>query len=109
MKKLIYLIAAAALFGGLAGCSQKEQEVVPGVDLRYRAESEYNLSATGAKAFTIVVTSSAPWSITSQHPDWCIISTAYRHCTALLANPLLYPHIQRQQPKHLPGVQNRSR
>ena len=74
MKKFIYIIAAAALLGGLAGCRQEQQEVVQPVDLRYRAESEYNLSATGAKAFTIVVTSSAPWSITSEHPDWCIIS-----------------------------------
>ena len=74
MKQLVSIIAAAALLGGLAGCTQKEQEVVQAVDLRYRAESEYNLSATGAKAFTIVVTSSAPWSVTSAHPDWCIIS-----------------------------------
>ena len=74
MKKLVHIIAAAALLGGLAGCNQKEQEVVQAVDLRYRCESEYNLAATGAKSFTIVVTSSAPWSVTSAHPDWCIIS-----------------------------------
>ena len=75
MKQLVYyIIAAAALLGGLAGCSQKEQETIQAVDLRYRCESEYNLDATGAKAFTIVVTSSAPWTVTSEHPDWCIIS-----------------------------------
>ena len=74
MKKLVYILAAAALFGGLAGCTQQAPETVQAVDLRYRAESEYNLAATGAKAFTIVVTSSAPWSVTSAHPDWCIIS-----------------------------------
>ena len=74
MKQFIHIIAAAALLGGLAGCNQKEPETVQAVDLRYRCESEYNLSATGAKAFTIVVTSSAPWSVTSAHPDWCIIS-----------------------------------
>ena len=74
MKKILYIIAAAALFGGLAGCAQKEPEAFQAVDLRYRAESEYNLAATGAKAFTIVVTSSAPWTVTSAHPDWCIIS-----------------------------------
>ncbi len=74
MKKLFHIIAATALLGGLAGCGQKEPEVVQAVDLRYRCESEYNLAATGAKAFTIVVTSSAPWSVTSAHPDWCIIS-----------------------------------
>ena len=74
MKKLFHIIAATALLGGLAGCGQKEPEVVQAVDLRYRCESEYNLAAAGAKAFTIVVTSSAPWSVTSAHPDWCIIS-----------------------------------
>ena len=74
MKKLIHIIAAAALLGGLAGCKQPEPEVIQAVDLRYRAESEYNLAATGAKSFTIVVTSSAPWTVTSAHPDWCIIS-----------------------------------
>ena len=75
MNKRVYIIiAAAALLGGLAGCAQKEQETVQAVDLRYRAESEYSLAASGAKAFTIVVTSSAPWTVTSAHPDWCIIS-----------------------------------
>ena len=74
MKKIVCILAAAALFWGLAGCSQKEPEAIQAVDLRYRAESEYNLAATGAKAFTIVVTSSAPWTVTSEHPDWCIIS-----------------------------------
>ena len=74
MKQLLYIIAAAALATGLAGCSQKEQENNQVVDLRYRCESEYNLDATNAKAFTIVVTSSAPWTVTSEHPDWCIIS-----------------------------------
>ena len=73
MKKLVHIIAAAALFGGLAGCAQKEQEKIDAVDLRYKCESEYNLSATEAKPFTIVVTSSAPWTVTSAHPDWCII------------------------------------
>lgn len=74
MKKIVYILAAAALFWGLAGCSRKEPDAIKAVDLRYRAESEYNLAATGAKPFTIVVTSSSPWTITSEHPDWCIIS-----------------------------------
>lgn len=74
MKQLLHIIAAAALLGGLVGCGQKAQEDIHVVDLRYRCENEYNLTATGAKAFTIVVTSSAPWSVTSAHPDWCIIS-----------------------------------
>ena len=74
MKKIVCILAAAALFWGLSGCRQKEPEAIQAVDLRYRAESEYNLAATGAKAFTIVVTSSALWTVTSAHPDWCIIS-----------------------------------
>ena len=44
------------------------------VDLRYRAEDSYDLPASGAKAFTILVVSSDPWTVTSAHPDWCIIS-----------------------------------
>ena len=44
------------------------------VDLRYRAEDSYDLSAYGAKAFTIMVVSSEPWTVTSANPDWCIIS-----------------------------------
>ncbi len=74
MKKIVCILAAAALFWGLSSCRQKEPEAIQAVDLRYRAESEYNLAATGAKAFTIVVTSSAIWTVTSEHPDWCIIS-----------------------------------
>lgn len=75
MKKLIYIFCAfIALVPGLWSCQFKGEEPVKTVDLRYRAESEYNLDALGAKAFTIVVTSSSPWSVTSEHPDWCIIS-----------------------------------
>ena len=44
------------------------------VDLRYRAEDSYDLPASGAKAFTILVASSEPWTVTSSNPDWCIIS-----------------------------------
>ena len=44
------------------------------VDLRFRAEDSYDLPASGAKAFTILVASSDPWTVTSANPDWCIIS-----------------------------------
>ena len=59
-----------------AGCSSKNE--IPQankdvVELRYRVESEYQLPARDAAPFTIVVKSSRPWSIASQHPDWCII------------------------------------
>ena len=76
MKKIFILFCcAAALVTGLTGCQQKEtQEPVKIVDLRYRANDTYELPAAGAKAFTILVTSTEPWTVTSAHPDWCIIS-----------------------------------
>ena len=75
MKKIFILFCcAAALVTGLSGCGQKEEEPVKIVDLRYRAQDSYDLPAAGAKAFTIVVASTEPWTVTSAHPDWCIIS-----------------------------------
>ena len=75
MKRyLLTICAALALISGLGGCQQKVEDPIKIVDLRYRAEDSYDLSAYGAKAFTIMVVSSDPWTITSEHPDWCIIS-----------------------------------
>ena len=75
MKKIfILLYCAAALITGLTGCQQKVEEPMKVVDLRYRAEDSYDLPASGAKAFTIMVVSSEPWTVTSANPDWCIIS-----------------------------------
>ena len=75
MKKILILFCcAAALVTGLAGCGQKIEESVKIVDLRYRAQDSYELPASGAKAFTILVASTDPWTVTSEHPDWCIIS-----------------------------------
>ena len=75
MKKIFILFCcAAALVTGLTGCQQEIQEPETIVDLRYRAQDSYDLPATGAKAFTILVASTAPWTVTSAHPDWCIIS-----------------------------------
>ena len=76
MKKIFILFCcAAALVTGLTGCQQKEpEEPVKVVDLRYRAQDSYDLPAAGAKAFTILVASTEPWTVTSEHPDWCIIS-----------------------------------
>ena len=77
MKQIFHFILTGfVLTAVLAGCYSKD--VVPEankdvVDLRYRVESEYHLEAINAAAFTIVVKSSRPWSITSDHPDWCII------------------------------------
>ena len=74
MKKIVYIIAAAALMAGLAGCQTKTEKVVlDSVDLRYRVADSYELSATSPKPFTIIVKSTKPWTITNEHPDWCII------------------------------------
>ena len=75
MKKLfnICCLAALALLGTWA-CQQKQEEPVKTVDLRYRAQDSYDLAARDAQAFTILVSSTDPWTVTSEHPDWCIIS-----------------------------------
>ncbi len=74
MKKLIHIfIAATVLLMALAGC-QKKAEAVKTVDLRYRCNDSYDLPATNAPGFTILVASTDPWTVTSEHPDWCIIS-----------------------------------
>ena len=76
MKKTVVYIfcAAAVLLGALQGCQKKAEEAVKTVDLRYRANDSYDLPATGAQSFTILVASTDPWTVTSEHPDWCIIS-----------------------------------
>lgn len=72
-RHLSIILAASVLLTGAWSCQQKPEEALESVDLRYRAEDSYQLSARNAQAFTIVVSSTAPWSITSEHPDWCII------------------------------------
>ncbi len=75
MKKIIHIfIAATVLLMALPGCQKKAEAPVKTVDLRYRAGDSYDLPATGAQAFTILVASTDPWTVTSEHPDWCIIS-----------------------------------
>lgn len=74
MKKIIHIFCAAAvLLTVLAGCQKKAGEAVKTVDLRYRANDSYDLPNTGAQAFTILVASTDPWTVTSEHPDWCMI------------------------------------
>lgn len=75
MKRIVYILcAAAALVTGLWGCQKKGEEAVKTVDLRYRCQDSYALSASGAQEFTILVASTDPWTVTSEHPDWCIIT-----------------------------------
>ena len=73
-KTFILFCCAAALVTGLTACQRETQETGKIVDLRYRAQDSYDLPATGAKAFTIRVTSTDPWTVKSAHPEWCIIS-----------------------------------
>ena len=74
MKKILYTVFEVLLAGGLWSCTPKEEvkeEKV--VDLRYRVNDSYNLPAAGAPQITILVASTDPWTVTSAHPDWCII------------------------------------
>ena len=76
MKKIFNLILAGlVLMAGLASCTDNDKTLVTdsGVDLRYRVNDSYDLDALSPKSFTIVVKSTRPWTITSEHPDWCII------------------------------------
>lgn len=84
MKQIFHFILIGFTLTVLfAACSEKTE--IPEankdvVELRYRvvfgAETNpaaINLAASSAQPFNIVVKSSRPWTITSQHPDWCII------------------------------------
>ena len=77
MKQIFHFILTGSVLAvALSGCSSKTglpEANTDVVDLRYRVESEYYLDAINATPFTIVVKSSRPWTISSQHPDWCII------------------------------------
>ena len=75
MKQLVNIFCAAAvLLTVLSGCQNKAEQAQKTVDLRYRANDSYDLPAAGAQSFTILVASTDPWTVTSAHPDWCIIS-----------------------------------
>ena len=56
----------------LASC--QEEEPMKSVDLRYLAEDSYSLTASDAEPITLYVSSTDPWTVFSQHPDWCTIS-----------------------------------
>ena len=75
MKRIIHiLLALTALIPGLWGCQQKQPEAPQKiVDLRYRADDSYELDAKTPRMITIVIASTDPWTITSAHPEWCMI------------------------------------
>lgn len=72
-KSINIFLMSAILVSGFCGCAKSIPQDVDTVDLRYRVDDSYNLSARSAQSFAIVVTSSADWTISSEHPDWCII------------------------------------
>jgi len=75
MKKLINILCAVAALLAVFACQEKPgQETRQTVELRYRAMDNYDVAATSAQAITILVASTDPWTVTSDHPDWCIIS-----------------------------------
>lgn len=75
MKKIINIFCTVAALLAVFACQEKQgQETRQTVDLRYRAMDSYDVAATSAQAINILVVSTDPWTVTSDHPDWCIIS-----------------------------------
>ena len=77
MKKILNIIlAGVVIVAGLASCDGNKEQLTTGdgVDLRYSVSDSYELDAISPKSFEIVVKSTKPWTITSAHPDWCIIA-----------------------------------
>lgn len=75
MKKIIsFIILALAI---IACTKEAKTPAASGdaVDLRYRAKDVYDLPASNAPAFSIVVKSTKPWTLKSTHPTWCMIET----------------------------------
>jgi len=74
MKKILSFIMVAL---AVAACATKEAptSLDDVVDLRYRVNDVYDLPATNAPVFTIVVKSTKPWTLRSLHPTWCMIET----------------------------------
>lgn len=78
MKRLAYIIlAVSALALGVTACDSQKGQVpaanTDGVELRYRANDIYELTAKNAEPIVIVVKSTKPWTVRSYNPDWCMI------------------------------------
>lgn len=76
MKKILtILLAAAALFGGLSACQEKDDTgEIKVVDLRYKVANDVEyLPASSAGPIIFYVKSSDPWRVYTAHPDWCMI------------------------------------
>ncbi len=66
------LVAVSSL--SIQSCKDDEQE--KWVDLRYKAEDSYTIAADGSEPINIQVKSTEPWTVYSEHGDWCSISPA---------------------------------
>ena len=74
MKRLTNIILVlAVLIPGLWGCQPEKTEPVKVVDLRYRVEDSYELEAISPRGISITIASTDPWTVTTQHPEWCMI------------------------------------
>ena len=75
MKRLINIISVlAVLIPGLWGCQPNKPETPQKiVDLRYRVDDSYELEAISPRGITITIASTDPWTVTTQHPEWCMI------------------------------------
>lgn len=71
-KILVWLLAAVVLTC-FCSCMETEEKVDP-VDLRFRTEDSYSISALSPEEFSFVVKSSDPWEVFSYHPEWCEIT-----------------------------------
>ncbi len=54
--------------------SCRDNEAMKWVDLRYKADDSYTITADGTQTVNIQVKSTDPWIVYSNHSDWCTIS-----------------------------------
>lgn len=68
------LLMALPLAAAFCTVSCEEEEPMKWVDLRFLAEDSYSLAAKDAEHIVLKVSSTDPWIVYSQHPDWCTIT-----------------------------------
>ncbi|WP_303011564.1 BACON domain-containing protein [uncultured Bacteroides sp.] len=70
------LLGALVIISSLCVQSCKDNEQEKWVDLRYKAEDSYTIAADGSDPVNIQVKSTEPWTVFSEHNDWCTITPA---------------------------------